>query len=223
MQNNQPRYKFYATLLDAFRWYRASESESALQEFIDKINRVEIVDEKALERMNKGTALNNLVDKQVKNHVFCEADKISSIVDNTEFTFDAKIVNELGDRLELSIPQHYIECTIDVNGVEVLLYGYIDYLRLNRCIDLKTTSKYELGKYKDNMQMHLYPVSLKEKGIDVDEFEFLVTDFKEVYSEVYPINIDNSLNILSNECGLLIEFLELKKDLITNKKIFGLE
>lgn len=221
MQNNQPQYKFYATLLDAFRWYRASESENALQEFIDKINRVEIVDEKALERMNKGTALNNLVDNQVKNCTEIEDEKISTIVDGKTFTFDAKIVNELGDRLECSIPQLYTEILLNIDGVEVLLYGYIDYLQLNRCIDLKTTSKYELGKYKDNMQMHLYPVALKSNGIDVDEFEFIVTDFKDVYSEVYPINIDNSLSILNNECSLLIEFLELKKDLITNKKIFG--
>ena len=54
---SQPKYRFYATLLDSFYWFLNSESETAEQEFIDKINRVPITDEKALERMNKGGSL----------------------------------------------------------------------------------------------------------------------------------------------------------------------
>ena len=91
-------------------------------------------------------------------------------------------------------------------------------------IDLKTTSTYELGKYKDSMQMHLYPVALfNEENIVTDEFEFLVTDFKEIYSETYPINLIDSNAKLAVICNSLIEFLNAKSDLITDKKIFGLD
>jgi hypothetical protein len=49
-----PKYRFYATLLDAFVWYQVSESDTAEQDLINKINRVPVTDEKSLERMNKG-------------------------------------------------------------------------------------------------------------------------------------------------------------------------
>lgn len=220
----KPQYKFYATLLDAFLRYQASESENAEQEFIDKINRVPITDEKDLERMAKGTALNNLVDKQVINQTFSEAETISEIVDNQTFTFDSRIVNTLGDKLQGATPQVYTQTIIRCNGNDVLVYGYIDYVLANKVIDLKTTSTYELGKYKDSMQMHLYPIALfNEENIVTDEFEFLVTDFKEIYSETYPINLIDSNAKLAVVCTSLIEFLNAKSDLITDKKIFGLD
>lgn len=224
MQQLQPKYKFYATLLDAFLWYQVSESDNAEQEFIDKINRVPITDPKALERMAKGTALNNLVDKQVVNETMNEAETMSEIVNGMTFTFDSRIVNQLGDKLQGSIPQYYTETIIRCNGNNVLVYGYIDYILTNKIIDLKTTKTYELGKYKDSMQMHLYPICLyNEEGIIADEFEFLITDFNEVYSEVYPINLIDSNTKLAITCNALIEFIESKKEFITNKKIFGLE
>lgn len=220
MSNPQPQYKFYATLLDAFLWYQASESENAEQEFIDKINRVPITDEKALERMAKGTALNELVDIAIKHGV----PQDNSIINYNGFEFNTILVTELARKLQGAIPQVYTQTTIRCNGNDVLVYGYIDYVLANKVIDLKTTSVYELGKYKDSMQMHLYPVALfNEENIVTDEFDFLVTDFKEIYSETYPINLIDSNVRLAITSNALIEFLNAKRDLITDKKIFGLD
>lgn len=206
-------YRFYPTLLDAFVWYQASESENAEQELLDKINRVPITDEKALERMNKGTAFNDAVDLLLERGVVIADD----------WGFDENIILELGLYLIGSTPQHYTETTIEVDGKIVTLCGYIDYVREAKCIDLKTTSSYDLGKYKGSMQRHLYPVSLHGEGVIVDEFEFLVTDFKSVFKEPYKVDLGESLTTLKEVCRQFISFIESKKHLITDKKIFGLE
>ncbi len=205
---SQPKYRFYATLLDAFVWFKASESESAEQEFLDKINRVPITDEKALERMNKGTQFNNLIDML--------------LVDKTlqQEQFKAEVVSELTNYLYGSVSQYRTEAIIKCNGIDILVYGVADYIKENKCIDLKTTSSYDLGKYKDSVQKHLYPVCLNAEGILIDEFEFLVTDFNSVFKEPYKIDLVESELILSNICGELIDFIESKRSLITDTKIF---
>lgn len=214
-QQPKPDFKIYATLLDAFTWYQASESENAEKEFIDKINRVPITDPKALERMNKGTAFNDVIDSMLAS--------VGGIDGAVTHSFDALVVSEIALYLIGSTPQHYTETLIKVGDSLVLLYGYIDYVREAKCIDLKTTSSYDLGKYKGSMQRHLYPVSLANEGVIVDEFEFLVTDFNSVFKEPYAVDLVESNAILSTQCALLIEFLNAKKHLITDKKIFGQE
>lgn len=216
----QPQYKFYATLLDAYVWYLQSESESATQELINKINRVPITDEKALARINKGTALNDIIDDFVKGK-FKPTNEVTTT--HNGFEFDNTLIGNIGYALQGSIPQHYTSCNIVVENQLVHLYGYIDYILMDKCIDLKTTSKYELGKYKDSMQLHLYPLALYRENIVVDEFEFIVTDFDDVYSETYKVDFLESLSKLNQVCGGLIRFIEANKNLITDKKIFGLE
>lgn len=215
MNQSQPKpdYKFYATLLDAFTWYQASEGENAEQEFLDKINRVPVTDPKALERMNRGTAMNDVIDAMLAG-VGDEA---------VTHSFDVGVVTEIALYLIGSTPQHYTETTIEVDGKFVTLYGYIDYVRESKCIDLKTTSSYDLGKYKGSMQRHLYPFSLSKEGVMVDEFEFLVTDFTSVFKEPYKVDLAESESALKNICAQLISFIESKRQLITDKKIFGIE
>jgi len=92
-----------------------------------------------------------------------------------------------------------------------------------KCIDLKTTSQYDLGKYVNGMQRHVYNVSLADEGIKTEEFEFLVTDFKSVYSETYNVDYNESKLIVVDCCEILIEFIEANKHLITDTKIYQLE
>lgn len=209
MITGTPKYRFYATLLDAFVWYQVSESDTAEQDLINKINRIPITDEKALERMNKGTEFNNLIDIAITD---------PSIQQDT---FDKNIVSELSNYLIGSVAQYRTETILDCNGTLVLVYGVSDYIKENKCIDLKTTSAYDLGKYKDSMQRHLYPVCLNSEGVFVDEFEFLVTDFKSVFKEPYKVDLVESEKELISCCSALIEFVESKKHLITDEKIFG--
>ncbi len=205
MQKQQPQYKFYPSLLDAYNWYASSESEDAEKEFIDKINRVKFQSDAA----DKGTWFNELID--------------TALVGGSRFGLNylSGVALEVYELLEGSIAQQFTCTQIEVNGVCVELYGYIDYVKQDRVTDLKTTSNYDLGKYKDSMQLHFYPVSLIDNGCEINEFEFLVTDFKDVYSETYAVDYNVSLNALKQSCQQLINFLEAKRELITDKKIFG--
>ena len=112
------KYKFYASLLDAFKWYQASESETAEQEFIDKINRVPITDAKALERMNKGTAYNNAIDKALSDKKLYSDD----VIEVMGFYFDTKPLNDLIEQLSGCVTQLFCETTLG----EFTIYGYLD-------------------------------------------------------------------------------------------------
>ena len=46
--------------------------------------------------------------------------------------------------------------------------------------DIKTTSKYEAFKYKNNWQHIVYPYCT-----GIPDFEYNITDFKETYTEKY--------------------------------------
>jgi hypothetical protein len=200
----QPDYKFYPSLLDAYRWYQQSESDTAEQELIDKINRVPFKSEAA----DKGTWLNDLIDLSLKGERF-------------GLNYLTGVAADLVYKLRGAARQVYTSTTIEVDGNIVEVYGYIDFVKEDCVIDLKTTANYELGKYKNSLQLHFYPVSLIDDGNDINLFEFLVTDFQSIYREVYRVNYQESKSILQDTCRELIRFLELRKDLITDKKIFN--
>lgn len=206
MQKLQPDYKFYPSLLDSYKWYQQSEGDEAEQEFINKINRVPFQSDAA----DKGTWFNELIDVSLKG---LEKHGIHYLNENCAYAIMCQ--------LEGSARQVYTSTMIEVNGKLVEIYGYMDYVKQDRVIDLKTTRAYELGKYKDSLQMHFYPVSLIDAGNEINVFEFLVTDFENVYSELYPVNYQISKAILTSVCRELIRFLEIKRDLITDKKIFN--
>lgn len=211
-------YNFYATLLDAYQWYLKSERETATQELIDKINRVPVVDEEALLRMNRGTALNALVDYYIQTG----NRNLTHTINGIEYTFDAELIESLYQKLDGSICQMRVYHELNRS---VMLYGDLDYLKNNRVIDLKTTGEYVLGKYHDSIQRHLYPVALSG-DIDIEGFDFVVVQFKgghaDVFIESYPFDYYASLNVLNELSEGLIRFVNEHINLITDKKIIGL-
>lgn len=102
-----------------------------------------------------------------------------------------------------------------IRNVEI--YGYIDVVGEGRAIDLKTTNTYKSGKYNNNFQ-NLYLLGLRNKGIN--QLDYLVTDFKEVYVESYNVRQFN-FNPMLDEIEEFTKFLEINKSLITDRKIFG--
>lgn len=206
MQQLQPDYKFYPSLLDAYKWYQASESDGSEQELINKINRVPFKSDSA----DKGTWFNELIDHSIKGNGKYGLQYLNGVA------------LEVFERLKGASMQVYTSTLLEVDGKIVELYGYIDYVLQDKVIDLKTTQVYDLGKYQKSMQLHFYPVSLIDEGNVINEFEFLVTDFVNVYPETYKVDYQRSKMILIDSCKELIRFLQLKRDLITDKKVFAL-
>lgn len=240
------------------KWHKNySESEDTLhfsQEEVDALLKRELLDvinrvpHEPSEVASKGTALNEVVDCII-HHRNSDSDKvkicttevkgdkaIKATCDGFEFLFDISFCKSIAEYFKDSLSQVYTSSTFDTKYGEVELYGYIDELRENKVFDLKTTSRYEFGKYAKYWQRHVYPYTLIESGActQINSFEFtsytlrggtsrtpLITGIK--YPEVYQYDHEQSKVLLKDICERFIEFLEENRDKITNRKIFNEE
>lgn len=206
-------YMIYPSILDAYAWYKKSENPECKQELIDKINRVEFKSEAA----DKGTAFNVLVDS-----ILDSGDKIEvDIIKFDGFDFKTKIVEHFVYELKGAIAQVRVESTIETDNGFVLLYGYADEIKGDTCIDIKTTGSYDFPKYLHNWQHVVYPYCLNKMGIECNNFTYLITDFNNIFKEDYRYNPKKQLNRLKAELNDFIFFLEMNRESITDKKIFG--
>jgi hypothetical protein len=122
------------------------------------------------------------------------------------------------DKVRALLPNKYktqVFSKFVVQNVEI--YGYVDVVGEGRAIDIKTTNAYKTGKYIDNFQ-NLYLLGLRNKGIN--QLDYLVTDFNDVYVESYNVRTYNFTPLL-DEIETFTKFLELNKSLISDRKIFG--
>ena len=213
---------------------------------IDKINRVPFDSE----AMDKGSVFNEIVDcivmgvKSTRNDISLQTKKIVgqdyslSYIEGRKgervFNFDNDFCRTTADYFQDSLCQIYTEGTIDTNGGTVLLYGYPDYVRGDMVYDMKTTSKYEFGKYSKYWQRHVYPYTLVQSGkcTEIRAFEFTAFQMKggtakipfisgDMFPEVYVYNHVESEQKIRNICERFIEFLINNKSLIRDEKIFG--
>lgn len=241
----QPKYKMYATILDSFSGYLNSsiiynrywgfsenppmtEEEFEKKQFsdlIDRINRVPFDSEPA----DKGTAFNEIIDCLIENRKSEQMELVSfpskGIIQATykerTFAFPLSLCKEFAEYFKGAICQLLVEGILDTHYGPVLLYGYIDELMPMSVHDIKTTGKYSAFKFKDHWQHIVYPFCLMQSGNHVTHFEYNVTDFKEIFTELYVFQPERDIPILTKHVEAFIEFLEYHRDLITDKKIFA--
>jgi len=234
------QYRLYPTLLDSFQNYldsseiyqqfwgfsedpEKSEDEFETEQFnslIDKINRVPFESEAA----DKGTAFNEVIDCLIENRT-SEIMTISSkekegfitvYFKDYVFDFPLALCLEFRDYFKGALTQQRVSGLIETRYGTVEVYGVIDGLMPFKIHDIKTTSKYTVGKYRKGWQHIVYPFCT-----GVYEFEYSVTDFKETYTECYTFNPEKDTERLISHCEAFIEFIEINKELITNKQIFN--
>jgi hypothetical protein len=208
----------------------------AKQELIDKINRVPFAPSEAA---SKGTALNAIIDgfvtgkrsEEVEMKGDIKMDTITACVDGFTFSFSYSFCQEVANYFKGCLCQVLVEAPIETKYGVVLLYGYPDYIRENKVFDLKTTGRYEFGKYKEYSQRYVYPYCLIESGgcTGIENFEFTAYKmgtrkgliYGTQYPEVYKYNHDEAKTLLRQKLERFIEFLEDNRNLITDRKIFG--
>lgn len=211
------KYSIYPTLLDSFYWYKRGYNEK--QELINKINRVKT---EMPEAAKKGVEFEGVINMLLKanNH------KLLMDVEyyQTEnFVFKPEIVNRIALKLANAIrQQEYIEAVVQtpIGGIKV--YGFIDYSYPDMFVDLKTTGSYKKDKYKINNQHKCYPLLAQINGRSISKFNYLVTDFTQMYIEPYTHNSSMTDEFIFNLVEFT-EFLEVNRELITDKKIFNLK
>lgn len=245
----QPKYRFYATILDAFwnylnsdiiynRYWGFSENpphtedefhELQFQELIDRINRKPFDSEAA----DKGTCFNELIDALIENR-FTREMWVAEHDDNylirykeQTFSFPISLCREFSNYFKRALTQQRVEAILPTTYGNVLVYGVIDELMPASVHDIKTTGSYTVGKFKDHHQHLVYPYALMQNGSDVRTFEYNIVEFNkggyvvDTYTETYVFNPERDIPILTNHCEEFIRFLEGNRELITDKKIFG--
>ena len=70
---------------------------------------------------------------------------------------------------------------VEVEGLDLLLYGRLDCLRAGEIIDIKYTSKYDVGKFFYSTQHPMYLELIPE----AEQFTYLVSNGKDVWHETY--------------------------------------
>lgn len=271
MRQRNIRYKFYASLLDAYqdyldcdkiyeRYWGFSENppcspvefqEKQLQSLIDKINRVPFDNEAA----DKGTAFNEVIDCMVKH---CKPTKIGvervykQIVmgdvsgppeerwadvqytdevvglkvryNERDFYFPINVVREVASYYTGALCQQYTEGVLPTAYGNVLLYGFIDYIMPFSVHDLKTTGRYNVGKFKSHWQHKVYPYALACNGCEIKDFEYNVVEWGKTintYTEHFAFDKERDTLLLQRHCEDFIRFLTDHREQITDKKIFN--
>lgn len=240
----RPKFKFYATLLDAFSNYLRSDAiyerywgfsenpphtpeefkEQQFQSLIDTINRVPFDSEAA----DRGTCFNEIVDALIENRKpnGVEVERVDGVLyrasyNERTFDFPIALCLEFANYYKGALTQQRVEAILPTCFGEVLVYGVIDELMPLSIHDIKTTGNYYVGKFKDHWQHIVYPYCLMRNGGDVRLFEYNITDFKNTYTESYSFEPERDIPILTDHCEEFIRFLNDNRDLITDKKIFG--
>lgn len=212
----QPKYRFYATLLNAYEWYKESENDDAFQQFIDKINRAPFVSEAA----DRGTAFNQLVDTIIGGEVVLASEPKLS---HNGFDFPTGVTLECAEYVMYGIAQIREMGLIETSIGIIEVYGEIDYILPGmEQVDLKTTKDYEMGKYIATWQHIVYPYCYYLKTGCEPIFTYLATDFKTVVKEQYQYNHERDSDKLKQVCIELAQFAEEYRHLITDLKIFNL-
>lgn len=241
------KYNIYPTLLDSFEgyinssrtyqeyWGFAEEPSISEEEFekekfndlINSINRVKFESEEA----DKGTAFNEVIDCIIENRkstkmqikAYKESGVISVGYKHHLFNFPFDLCIEFSQYFKGALTQQWTNGILQTKFGKVKFTGCIDELLPFKAADIKTTSKYSAFKFKHNWQHIIYPFCLNQNGIYINEFEYVVTDFKNSWTELYVYNQERDLPNLIEHCERFICFLEQHRHLITDKKIFAIE
>ena len=233
--------------------YKRTEEEIEFElkkSLIDAINRVPFDSEAA----DRGTAFNAIIDSYIHRRPhkvaterepyeiggFADANVVQvyfpergdGVQKERSFIFDREWCIGEGEYFAGCISQVLVKAVLPTALGDVELYGYIDELRRDVVYDIKTTSRYQFGKYARGWQRHVYPYCLIASGMmeGVKAFEYTAYQLKKSrtglisgtrYPEYYVYDHAQSTAMLTAHCEAFIEFLEANRELITDKKIFG--
>lgn len=217
--------------------------EKLEQELIDACNGVEKPSSRAADL---GTCLNEALDCILLGQPSTREDVVlSSTVGEihakkgeNEFIFHTTDVVNLKSYVESCAPQKLVSACIETCYGTVQLYGYPDYFNYNKgnvVIDLKTTSRYEAGKYRDKWQRFVYPYILDKQGLldDYKAFLFLVCKVTgdnqynpcvelQLFSEMYTDPLASFESRIRGQVERFTEwFMECRRKGIVNDRLIG--
>lgn len=248
------------TLLDKFQGWQESEKSweeyygqadepaYSLSEWDEKLEK-ELIDAcngvvtPAGRAADLGTCLNEALDCVLLNVPSTRDDvklrssngSITAIIGENKFLFHSDDIKNLKSYVDGCTPQAFVDASIDTSYGKVQLYGFPDYFKSDVVIDLKSTSRYEGGKFRDKWQRYIYPYILNQNGLipDYRQFTFLVCkcsgETKEnpfiemqLYNETYTDPLASFEDIIRGQLERFIEwFLEGRRKNLINDRLMG--
>lgn len=213
-------------------------------ELIDSINRCP---RHPSEAADKGTAFNEIVDCLIEKRKSSRDDcKIYSIINKSGikviraeingfiFDYDIRLCKEAAEYFAGSLTQFFAQSAISTSYGDVEIYGYIDEWPDNKMYDIKTTGKYTFGKFERKWQRHAYPWCVISSGLatEIESFTYWVVEWayqragdplkaKTVTEETYTYDHQDSEIKLRSHIECFICWLESRRELIQDRKIFG--
>lgn len=193
-------YLITQSLLNSWLYmYKSHDIKAAKTTFLDTLNRVNRV---------KTSAMQNGIDFENYVYAYC-ADSSIQLPDKQK-----KGIKGVSKYLCGSVFQVSASVNRCIDGIDFVLYGILDALKLGTIYDIKLSSCYECGKYIDSPQHPMYFAICPE----VDRFVYVISDGTDVWTETYyrqetlDINItikqflqylksDNLLNIYFSKWG----------------------
>jgi hypothetical protein len=148
-------YLVTTTLLNSWQYlWKVSEEyqESSWNDFLDMLNKVKKPPNEAMQR-----------------GIQFEADCVAGLVPG------------ISEIIRGGVFQYSASKETKAGGESVLLYGKIDVLKAGIIYDIKSTSKYELQKYHDSVQHHMY-LTMVPNAV---KFVYLINNGYETYKETY--------------------------------------
>lgn len=154
-----------ATLINSWLYYLKSREEyeqQAKEGFFNCLNKVKT---EPTEAMQRGIDFENAVHSCDVLNTICE---------------DDDTVNEITDYIKGGLWQETVTKHMDIDGLNVLIYGKADVIKMDTIYDIKRVSTYDIGKYTHSSQHLFY---LYCTGLPV--FKYLVSDGNNVFVETY--------------------------------------
>lgn len=200
-------YKISPTFLDSFAYYIDCDDQyQSLTARKELISRLRGEPCEVSEAMEKGIKLETDIQSAI-NGLYPEP-KIK-----TDYNY---CVSDIANEVQDSLCQVEVKYQLEPN---VIVWGYIDFLKRNRIVDVKYTKSYDIGKYNNRNQHLVYLLALKDTGIK--HFSYLISDLKRVYREDYDYtpqmettlkaNVREFLDYLENDNEMKQAFMEKNK------------
>lgn len=223
--------------------YKVSPADMARIAEVDLINSINRCPRLPAEAADRGTALNEIVDRLVAGRPSNPAVSVTSLetggdvyayraeLNGFVFDFDASLVLDLAMAYAGSLCQYLVSAPIETAAGLVRLYGYIDYWPGGTIVDLKTTTSFSFGKYGRGWQHLVYPYAAIESGRTkcVTQFIYDVVElhrrggfyYGNRYAESYDYHHAEATDKLRGGVERFITWLEARRAYITDRKIFG--
>jgi len=246
MKRKDRQYRFYATLLDTFEGYlncdkiyqqyygrsndpKVSEDEFAQTKYLELIDKINRVPREFSAAADRGIAFNLVLDWCITGQRSDEIEVIKAndyaiVVEynNEQYPFPRSILLPIVERIKDGLMQVWLEGYLQTTKGRVKLCGYTDAVMPFKITDVKTTKQYKAFKYRDGWQADVYMYCARCEGFEVSEFEYLVTDFKKVYTETYTWQEDTESKLVGI-CEQFIDFIDQHEKVITDERIYNLE